>query len=137
MASDCGVAAWAADWISSAVRLRVSSITISPDPQAERSGGIGVALIHAPLAYAKKSSPGLTARSMPATSSPETVAAAACGGGVVARTRSVMPMKSRVRRVGSGVRVMDGPSVKRWRSLHEPFAGAVRGRGRQSSCREG
>ena len=31
-------------------------------------------------------------------------------------------MKSRVRRVGSGVHFMDGPSGKRWRSLHEPFA---------------
>src|SRR5579863_323850 len=58
---------------------------------------------------------------MPARSSPEDGAAEAYGGGEVARTRSVMPVKSGWRRVWPSVRVMDDPLGGRWRSLHEPL----------------
>src|SRR5580765_6206537 len=46
-------------------------------PNSDLSAGIVVALIHPPLAKAKKSSPGLTDLSMPAISMPDGRAAAA------------------------------------------------------------
>src|SRR5689334_8886174 len=45
-----------------------------PAPYALLSGGMSVSLIQVPLAYAKKSSPGLTDRSMPARSIPTELA---------------------------------------------------------------
>src|SRR5438309_7172818 len=54
----------------SAVRLPVTSASISPDPQVLRSAGISVRFIQFPFAYAKKSSPGATDLSMPARSRP-------------------------------------------------------------------
>src|SRR5437763_11796136 len=54
----------------SAVRLPVTSASISPAPQVLRSAGISVFFIQLPFAYAKKSSPGATDLSMPARSIP-------------------------------------------------------------------
>src|ERR1051326_7236701 len=50
------------------MRLLVTSTSSGPVPQFERSAGISVVLSHVPFAYAKKSSPGATVRSMPAMS---------------------------------------------------------------------
>src|SRR4051794_30966034 len=51
-----------------------------PVPQLLRSAGISVLLSQAPFANRKKSSPGGTARSMPARSMPDSADAGAAGG---------------------------------------------------------
>src|SRR5919108_4803787 len=65
----------AASWIRSAVRFAVSSLSNAPLLHELRSGGISVDFSQLPFVYRKKSSPGLTAGSMPDTSSPCSVVA--------------------------------------------------------------
>src|SRR5947199_2379881 len=55
----------------SALRFAVSSPSTAKVPKTERSGGISVRSYQPPFANRKKSSPGLTERSIPARSSPD------------------------------------------------------------------
>src|ERR1041385_904517 len=76
----------------SAVRLSAFSASVAKTPQFERSAGICVAASQPPLAKVKKSSPGLTLRSMPARSRPWSVVAAATD--IRARRKSSLRMRA-------------------------------------------
>src|SRR5208283_3158411 len=78
----------AASSIRAAVRLSLKSARVEKTPIRDRSGGMTVRLIQSPLAYSKKLSPGLTERSILATTIP---CVSCCGASCANDARSTGP----------------------------------------------
>src|SRR5262245_61077489 len=94
-------------------------------PQPARSAGISVFCSHVPFAYRKKSSPGLTFWSMPATSTPCGAAAVVDWAGVQAAHTAAVSVSAtaagiRCNRIGQSYAKRLALSIRGYATTDEP-----------------